>query len=762
MDMSCDYDVAQQTISGALVSTTRTATRISTEDIQFHRSSNPTASHAVDERSARLLSLAEKLLLRSVSSQTAPRPRLRNVDAVDTNWRTIVDGVDSLLERADIALDEYAGYFRKRSDDSREQSPTPKKSRFLPREFRNQNIAKPQLLFEHSLFNHETEPFKPFLLTKPHAQVPLEVLLGSRSENGLVCHPSLLASTRHRVLTCRRYPHPYQPEIETYQYPSFVHTISPPIEPKPFNTTKATFVDDIAGVHAMLADLKQAKEIAIDLEHHDAHSYIGIVSLMQISTRDRDWVIDTLKPWRRELQILNEVLADPLILKVLHGAQMDAIWLQRDLGLYLVGLFDTYHASRALGYPGHGLAFLLKKFVDFDAQKQYQTADWRIRPLPTELFDYARSDTHFLLYIYDMMRNELIKSSNITNDKLQDVLENSKEYTLQRYEHPFYCNLPKRSSNGWFNMLYKTPVNFSNTQLAVFRRVHEWRDTVGREEDENPNHVLGNHSLQNIARAIPSDKTTLFAVAGNVSHIVRSRVDELLAVIDEAQSDPDAGEEVRIALDATLNMRLPLNATTGPTQKSTHVSSPYSNFPQQPARANVSSFWGPVLGLGILTEISPHQDLFGLTLRRDGDLTDTIGAPKQMKDCAEGASRVSLAMEGAASDSAQLSDRPTMQSILKSKDGRDTMLDIKRKAERKIIENHSKPSTRISAAEDDVDGEAFDYDGEAPILLDSHRGSRREKKSQKTAFNPYAKAAEAPSGLGRAQNFRAGRTTTFK
>ena len=58
---------------------------------------------------------------------------------------------------------------------------------------------------------------------------------------------------------------------------------------------------------------------------------------------------------------------------------MDVIWLQRDLGLYIVGLFDTHRASRALRYPGGSLAFLLDKFVNFKAQKQYQMADWRIR-----------------------------------------------------------------------------------------------------------------------------------------------------------------------------------------------------------------------------------------------------------------------------------------------------------------------------------------------------------------------------------------------
>lgn len=75
-------------------------------------------------------------------------------------------------------------------------------------------------------------------------------------------------------------------------------------------------VDTYEGLLAMLEELKLAREIAVDLEHHDEHTYIGLVSLMQISTRDKDWIVDTLKPWRQRLQLLNEVFADPTILKV--------------------------------------------------------------------------------------------------------------------------------------------------------------------------------------------------------------------------------------------------------------------------------------------------------------------------------------------------------------------------------------------------------------------------------------------------------------
>lgn len=115
-----------------------------------------------------------------------------------------------------------------------------------------------------------------------------------------------------------RYKHPYETEILELQYPDSVYHKASPMPSQDVESTKATFVDTFEGVLAMLAELKQAKEIAVDLEHHDARSYVGLVSLMQISTRQRNWIVDTLRPWRQDLQILNEVFADPKIIKVIN------------------------------------------------------------------------------------------------------------------------------------------------------------------------------------------------------------------------------------------------------------------------------------------------------------------------------------------------------------------------------------------------------------------------------------------------------------
>jgi exosome complex exonuclease RRP6 len=88
-----------------------------------------------------------------------------------------------------------------------------------------------------------------------------------------------------------------------------------PIAPKPFEETPCTWVASPADLSAMLDELRKASEIAVDLEHHSYRTFAGFLCLMQISTRDQDWVIDTLV-LREELAELNEVFANPAIVKV--------------------------------------------------------------------------------------------------------------------------------------------------------------------------------------------------------------------------------------------------------------------------------------------------------------------------------------------------------------------------------------------------------------------------------------------------------------
>ncbi|RVD84517.1 uncharacterized protein DFL_006266 [Arthrobotrys flagrans] len=521
-----EFATFQKDASLGLVKLVKTAKTLSSGDIAFNKSLDAEFSTVLDNTNTKVLGLINDLVRNATDGSDIKFENFEDADSVETRWSVISEVVDFLLEKADMCMDEYTGTVKRgimqttAAQSNYKSARTEKRAAEGRKAFnKSLHMAKPQLQFKKPLSPLDSGPHKPRLEKKPHAIKPLE--------DSLV--PTIVDGRE-------KYPHPYLEEISQYKFPDRVRKEAEPIQYKPFESTSAIFVDSSELLQEMVQELLKAEEIAVDLEHHDFRSYIGLVCLMQISTRNQDWIIDTLK-LRDELEVLNEVFANPNIVKVFHGAFMDIIWLQRDLNVYVVGLFDTYDAARSLGFTGHSLAFLLKKYINFDADKSYQLADWRVRPLPQEMLDYARSDTHFLLYIYDNMRNELIGKNNAAEeDKIETVQNNSKETCLKTYDAEPYDSVNGSGSRGWLSILKHNAVNFTDEQFAVFKAVHAWRDRVAREEDDNPHFVMSKNHLLNFARQMPVDAAAALSVSNNP--LLRSKLADLVSTIKEAKANP--------------------------------------------------------------------------------------------------------------------------------------------------------------------------------------------------------------------------------
>ena len=81
------------------------------------------------------------------------------------------------------------------------------------------------------------------------------------------------------------------------------------------------------------------------------------------------------------------------------------------------------------------------------------------RPLPPELSKYAREDTHYLLYIYDRMRNELLRRGNKQNNLLRSVLDRSRDICLKTYKKPVF------SEDGYLYLYNKHKRTFNSQQV---------------------------------------------------------------------------------------------------------------------------------------------------------------------------------------------------------------------------------------------------------------------------------------------------------
>lgn len=379
----------------------------------------------------------------------------------------------------------------------------------------NKNIPRPQDQFIEKIDN-SFGPFVPIIKEKPNATVPLDMYVKRDKHNNLY------------------YEHPYTREIEQFQVDSELLEPRDPIEPMSINNSPIIMVETIEELESMCTHIESQREFAVDVEHHSYRSYQGLTCLLQISTRTQDFVIDAIK-LRSELHRLNKSFTNPNIVKVFHGADCDVLWLQRDFGIYVVNLFDTSRAAKLMKFPHLSLAFLMKHYCNIDPDKSYQLADWRERPLPSPMLQYARSDTHYLLYIYDRLRSDLLTKDNtagVGEELLRSVFQKGKEICLKRYEKPPF------SEKSHLSVLKKSRIPFNAKQMYALREMYAWRDRIGRELDESVGFVLPNSMMMRIAEALPREPQGITALVKPVPQILNKYLSDVHAIILRALDVP--------------------------------------------------------------------------------------------------------------------------------------------------------------------------------------------------------------------------------
>ncbi|CAI2342527.1 unnamed protein product [Caenorhabditis sp. 36 PRJEB53466] len=318
--------------------------------------------------------------------------------------------------------------------------------------------------------------------------------------------------------------HPYVAEYAHFTVAEKQLKSATPKKYKPLKDTELTMVDTKERLEALKDTLNSVEEFAVDVEHNEMRSYLGLTCLIQISTRDQDFIVDPFPIWDH-VGILNEPFANPKILKVLHGSDNDVLWLQRDFGVHIVNLFDTYVAMKRLKYPKFSLAYLVLRFADVVLDKQYQLADWRARPLRNAMLNYAREDTHYLLYLYDMLREELLRQEE---KELAEVYSECTDLCMRVYKKPVF------NPKGYMTDL-KFRFTLNSRQDYALTHLYRWRDLIARAEDESPQFVLPNHMLLALSETLPRDVGGIYACCNPLPHFVKQRTGDIFKIIVEAR-----------------------------------------------------------------------------------------------------------------------------------------------------------------------------------------------------------------------------------
>jgi ribonuclease D len=261
------------------------------------------------------------------------------------------------------------------------------------------------------------------------------------------------------------------------------------------------WIDSDDGVERVVRCCREAGVVAVDTEADSLHSYYHKVCLIQLSAAGQTFLVDPLVCRARALSPLFEVLGQPEIPVLMHGADYDIRVLDRDFGARVRGLIDTQVMAQVLGEARTGLAALLAQELGIEVDKRYQRADWGRRPLPPACLTYAACDTAFLEELGQRLRRRIQVVGRWT----------WVEEECSRLERV-------RFSPGEPDPLAFERIKGARALRGVARdrayTLHGWRERRAMEHDLPPFKIMGNRQIIHLAEKPANDIAALAKTGG--------------------------------------------------------------------------------------------------------------------------------------------------------------------------------------------------------------------------------------------------------
>jgi ribonuclease D len=261
-------------------------------------------------------------------------------------------------------------------------------------------------------------------------------------------------------------------------------------------------VDTDAGLRALVDRLLDQPRVAVDTEANSMYAYREQVCLIQISIPGTDYLVDPLA--LDSLEPLAPLFYTSDVEKLFHAADYDLIVLKRDFGFVVRHIFDTMWAARILGWPKVGLADILANYFGVKVNKRYQRYNWGQRPLDPEALTYAWMDSHYLLPLREIQKDELEATGRWA--EAQEVFT----YLTHTVDVPPFDN------DARYFWRIKGADRLRSYDQRVLYQLYLWRENVAEQMDRPPYKVLSNSRLLRLARTQPRNHNEL--VDAGLSH----------------------------------------------------------------------------------------------------------------------------------------------------------------------------------------------------------------------------------------------------
>jgi ribonuclease D len=291
------------------------------------------------------------------------------------------------------------------------------------------------------------------------------------------------------------------------------------------------WVDRQPILQEVILDLQDQPSLAVDTESNSLYVYHERVCLIQISTPQRDYLIDPLA--LHDLSSLGPIFDAPAQEKIFHASEYDLIGLKRDFGFRFAHLFDTMIAARILGIAQFGLAPLLELKLGVCVDKHFQRANWGTRPLSPAMLDYARLDSHYLFQLRDILKNELIE---------RDLLDLAEE------DFRLACDVKTPANGDRTAQCWKVAgsQHIEPAQAAMLQELCSYRDEQARRLNLPLFKIFSNELLMELVLQPPQSLEELATYKGMNARMVRNYGAGLMEAITKGGKRPQVTREPRI------------------------------------------------------------------------------------------------------------------------------------------------------------------------------------------------------------------------
>ena len=169
-------------------------------------------------------------------------------------------------------------------------------------------------------------------------------------------------------------------------------------------------------------DILNQKIISIDLESDRNERFGHNLSLIQLGTKEKQYLVDpiSLNSSKEYIDNMRKLLTDRTIIKLFYSGMEDIQVLKREFDCEIANIYDVQYSLAFLEksnlLAGLEKAVLNNLEIELPIElHKYQKTDWSIRPLSEEMMWYAAFDVAFLIDLYLQFNKQLQQDKDYNN-----------------------------------------------------------------------------------------------------------------------------------------------------------------------------------------------------------------------------------------------------------------------------------------------------------------------------------------------------------